>query len=572
MFDVLWCLQTTFRAFSVGLFWPINITAILLLMLPWMLTTKRWLQYTVMGIVDLIMISNLMYCRTYFTSIPLTSYGLAGNLKDFLPSVTDSFSPLFLLLPLITLATWWWARRAGKQHKSSSKGWAAWSIMFYPAVIITFAIMSGGGGFNKTYTTMKEACYYSTCTTPVYTIAGDYIWQLTNKSDTITAAENALVENWISEHDKQYAPAPLKDSTSVKDNLVMIICESLESWPINAKAEGKTKGSMVEITPYLNSLIADSTSLYAPQVVTQVGSGRSIDFQLLFTAGLLPMESGVWSMSKPDNSYPSLNRALALRNGARSYILSPDSPTTWNQALAAKSLGIDTLLSRDSWKLDELVGKPAKLSDGSFFKQITEKMQGGELWKVGDKAFIQVITYSGHNPFRLPEKLRTVQFSDKYPERLRDYMQTAHYTDAAIKGFVEYLKTRPDFDRTLIVITGDHEGLAASRNELHTAAPQLVSDKQMTPLIVVNSPVKGKINYPIGQADLYPTMLQMLGLTDYKWKGVGISAFHPRHPRYATVTMTGEIIGDTISVDANTRDMLKRGRRVSDLIIRHLRK
>ena len=47
----------------------------------------------------------------------------------------------------------------------------------------------------------------------------------------------------------------------------------------------------------------------------------------------------------------------------------------------------------------------------------------------------------------------------------QDYMTTARYRDKAIGKFVEYLKTLPQYDVTLIVITGDHEGLATYREE-----------------------------------------------------------------------------------------------------------
>ena len=53
---------------------------------------------------DLLLICNLMYCRTYFTAIPLDSYLLAGNLSDFKASVVDSMRWYDILLPLSTLA------------------------------------------------------------------------------------------------------------------------------------------------------------------------------------------------------------------------------------------------------------------------------------------------------------------------------------------------------------------------------------------------------------------------------------------------------------------------------------
>ena len=45
---------------------------------------------------------------------------------------------------------------------------------------------------------------------------------------------------------------------------------------------------------------------------------------------------------------------------------------------------------------------------------------------------------------------------------LRDYLVTANYTDYALGILINYIKTRPDYKETMIVIMGDHEGLAGA--------------------------------------------------------------------------------------------------------------
>lgn len=64
------------------------------------------------------------------------------------------------------------------------------------------------------------------------------------------------------------------------------MAESLESWVLNLTVENQ------EITPYLNKLLKEPSTLYAPHVLTQVNGGRSIDAQLLMLAGLLPLQTG----------------------------------------------------------------------------------------------------------------------------------------------------------------------------------------------------------------------------------------------------------------------------------------
>lgn len=111
------------------------------------------------------------------------------------------------------------------------------------------------------------------------------------------------------------------------------------------------------------------------------------------------------------------------------------------------------------------------------------KIEKGEIWKKGENVYMQLVTYSGHAPFKLPEELKEIHFSPAIPQKMNDYMTTARYTDKAIGKFVEYLKTLPQYDETLIVITGDHEGLATYREELCNApgGKGIVSDKTFHP-------------------------------------------------------------------------------------------
>ncbi|WP_289758933.1 LTA synthase family protein [Muribaculum intestinale] len=563
LFDVVWCTGTTFRAMSdIGLYLNALLGA-LLLVLPYMVSRRFWIAVTVLFLADGVLVANLMYCRTYFTAIPLDSYLLAGNLSDFTASVVDSMRWLDILIPLTTVAAWIIGRRMPRRFPPRST--LRYLVCLAMAALLAAIAAMCRGGFRAHYSRLQESCYYTTCTTPIYTVGGSVMYDiLSGNSRALDEAGRARIDSWMEQKEKYRPHRALTDSIAVRDNLVIILCESLESWVIDRKVDG------VEITPVLDSLIADTAStLYAPNVLTQVAAGRSIDCQLLVNAGMLPMQSSVYSMRYPQNRYYTLNRALAEKNGARSYILTCDKPIVWNQEPIARAFGIDTLLTRSSWRNDELVGNPAKLSDGSFMHQAVEKMQAGEIWPVGENAFLQFVTYSGHNPFRLPENLRTVTFSDRFPERMRDYMMMAHYTDSAIGTLLSYLRSRPDYDRTLIVITGDHEGLAMDRAAIldNPDAREIVSPGQYTPLIVVNSPVGGRYDAVLGQADIYPTLLNLMQLDSYRWKGMGNSILDPSKAPFAISSMTGELAGDTTAVSPEALSNIRSARAISDLII-----
>ena len=49
----------------------------------------------------------------------------------------------------------------------------------------------------------------------------------------------------------------------------------------------------------------------------------------------------------------------------------------------------------------------------------------------------------------------------------------------------------------------------------------IISPERFTPLIVLNSPVHLRYEKVMGQVDLYPTLLDLLGADDYPWRGLG---------------------------------------------------
>lgn len=560
LFDVIWCLQTTFTSFSMPELYVNTALATLVLLLPYIVMRRDWVQLTVLFVVDALLVCNLMYSRTYNSVIPLSSYGLAGNLSDFLPSVIDSMRWIDLLFPLSTVGLL--IHRLRRRHLMSKRRRV---IMPYAVLTLVVAGISAvqlavKGGLTKAFDHLQSANYY-TCIVPMYTIFGHLYYDAIQTDRPFTPEMKRKIEHWMAE---KPAYRPLSDSISRRTNLVVVLCESLESWVLERQVEG------IEITPNLNRILREPSTLYAPHVLTQVKGGRSIDCQLLLNAGMLPVNSGCYAMRYPDDTFLTLTKALHAREKSRSYLLTVDKAVTWNQAIVARSFGIDTLLAKPCWRLDEKVGSRKKLGDVSFMKQAVEKMRQGEIWKSGEHVYLQFVTYSGHNPFVLPDALKRIKLHGNYPVKMRDYITMANYTDHALGILLNYLKTRPDYKNTMIVITGDHEGLAADREDIRRSAigRKMVSSHLHTPFIVVNSPVGVRYDAVMGQVDMYPTILNLLHLDDYAWKGIGQSILDPsKAPAAVGSDMQVEVSGQGVSPQEIER--LKQAHTVSDLMIRY---
>lgn len=558
-FDVIWCMDTTFASFSFFETYATKIIATLALAGVYALTRCRWAQIVVMALLDVLLVANLMYFRTYYSAIPASSYLEAGNLADFKASVTDSLRWADIVLPLITIATAVMAFR----YKTTKRQPLTAVLKWWAAPLAGFALLLTGvnlckGGFHKSLRSVRQSAYLCSADAPIFSVFGCIWYDITDAAEPITPEKQAEIERWLASQPKHQ---PANSVTEKRSNLLIVFAESLESWVLEKKVDGK------EITPCLNRLLKDKSTLYAPNVLTQVKGGRSIDAQLMICSGLLPLMSGTYSSLYYDNTFYTLQKAMRGLKHSRSYLLTIDKVSTWNQGAVARSFGTDTIISYHDFKMTEAFGTHKRIGDASFFQQCREKIERGEVWKPGESVYMQFVTYSGHAPFKLPDHLRTITFPASIPEKAADYMTTAHYTDKAIGDFVAYLKTLPQYKETIVVIVGDHEGLASYRQELvgNPACRGLVSDKQLTPFIVLNSPVGMRYDKFMGQIDIYPTLLNLMQLDAYRWHGLGQSILDPRKQ--------GVAVGSVMNVEGTGSDKeverLKEAHTVSDYMLRY---
>lgn len=558
-FDVIWCMDTTFASFSFFETYATKIIATLALVGVYALTRCRWAQIVVMALLDVLLVANLMYFRTYYSAIPASSYLEAGNLADFKASVTDSLRWADIVLPLITIATAVMAFR----YKTTKRQPLTAVLKWWAAPLAGFALLLTGvnlckGGFHKSLRSVRQSAYLCSADAPIFSVFGCIWYDITDAAEPITPEKQAEIERWLASQPKHQ---PADSVTEKRSNLLIVFAESLESWVLEKKVDGK------EITPCLNRLLKEKSTLYAPNVLTQVKGGRSIDAQLMICSGLLPLMSGTYSSLYYDNTFYTLQKAMRGLKHSRSYLLTIDKVSTWNQGAVARSFGTDTIISYHDFKMTEAFGTHKRIGDASFFQQCREKIERGEVWKPGESVYMQFVTYSGHAPFKLPDHLRTITFPASIPEKAVDYMTTAHYTDKAIGDFVAYLKTLPQYKETIVVIVGDHEGLASYRQELvgNPACRGLVSDKQLTPFIVLNSPVGMRYDKFMGQIDIYPTLLNLMQLDAYRWHGLGQSILDPRKQ--------GVAVGSVMNVEGTGSDKeverLKEAHTVSDYMLRY---
>lgn len=121
------------------------------------------------------------------------------------------------------------------------------------------------------------------------------------------------------------------------------------------------------------------------------------------------------------------------------------------------------------------------------------------------RAFVWLHFYDPHWPYAPP-----FPYSAHY--RDRPYLGEIAYADAQLGRLLERLRADPRWDRTLLVVAGDHgEGLYDHGERWHTTL--VYETTQRVPLIVRAPGARAaRVTRPVGLADVMPTILDLAGL------------------------------------------------------------
>ncbi len=271
-FDIDWCMSTTFTAMSNPQLYLVTFTVSLLFLAPWIFTRSKTVGVLIILVLGLISEANLIYCRTYMTAIAPKDYLLAGNMIDFTDSIWPNLRWMDLGFVVILLGVA--ALGILKKYSITRKVIKQYLALTGVFSLLSLAYISALGGFYKAYFKSTQGAHNFSCGVPTYTIGGHVIFKLIEGYRLSHPDEKELqaVDAWIKTHKERYTPDSISNP---RKNLVFIICESLESWPIGLNFQGK------EITLLLHSLLTDSSTIYVLDVVEQISVGNSIDVQLI---------------------------------------------------------------------------------------------------------------------------------------------------------------------------------------------------------------------------------------------------------------------------------------------------
>ena len=510
----------------------ISLANALLVLCPyWLLRPRwRWLVWIPMTLITVWCLMQSCYCRAYDDLMPWGSLTMTENLNTTLMDSTLAllrWHDLLIVVPFILLIA---VCLMGGKNKGGNRK-KPFLITLAAAAIMT--LMGYGGAINnfnnRFLHNFSNRGYFSQNGLLPYCAYS--LKQAVFNNFSISDEERAEVDRFLAEDCPHYSDNPF--AAGEQRNLVLIIVESLHTWPIGMTIDGK------EVTPVLNKLIAGDSVIYAPHVLFETSHGHSSDAHFIYNTGLLPLRDAAVAVNLGVGPYPSLAEALQGYD-CREVICTPGM--NWNQTVTSRTYGFDSLYTRDQLIEDGAFKRHNNVDDAAltdFAARLLPQMR--------QPFFLEMVTMTMHSPYPEDKVRQTwITASDTLNAEARGYLNCVNLTDSCIGAFVEELQRQGIANNTVLAIVSDHTQLYLSRVEGKPDSEFSPRDWGI-PLIICGTDTTLHYEPVIGQVDVFPTLLDVMGANAYEWKGLGHSIL--RYPVTSAIqhrNMT--IIGDSSSL------------------------
>ncbi|MFC4808957.1 LTA synthase family protein [Paenibacillus sp. GCM10023250] len=287
-------------------------------------------------------------------------------------------------------------------------------------------------------------------------------------------------------------------------NVILVQLEAFQSFVVGQRIGGQP------VTPNIDKLMADS--LYFDNFYHQTAQGRTSDADLAANASLQPLPSGSVFTRFAQHTYDSL--ALTLKDaGYAADAFHAYDGGFWNRNMMYDTLGYDKFYSKKAFTVDEPLGW--SLGDKSFFKQSVRLMAAQP-----QPFYSFLISLSSHHPYTMPASVRTLDVGAFEGTMFGDYLEAVHYVDAAIGELVGELQAAGLWDRSIFMFYGDHDNSIDDWQPFETFLGRSLNDAERFRILkgvpfLVHLPDgarAGMYHQPVGQLDVAPTALHLLGI------------------------------------------------------------
>lgn len=493
-------------------FWGGKITPVLFLGSFVFLTKRYGWTVIVHVLTDIWLIANLFYYKANTLFLSVETMKMADNMSGFWDSLLTYMGWDIFIMPILSLFYVGVLWLLHLYHSPKRK-----YLHFIVTMLTSFVIsMLCSYFYGLTYHTKVHYFPFG----QVYDCDKHEIWidfeyAYIDNNSIISYLPACIIYNLISseeevvqlsdsqrENIEKYIYKTNIDTLIIpKTNIIFILFESLESWPLDSVCR-------YAFMPCLQQLKWQEHVLYADKLHSQVRHGVSADGQLINVTGLLPISNGATCRLYGKNVYP--NYAHFYPHSA---IINP-APGVWQQPIVTYSYQFKELINSQNGK---------RGND----KEVLERVSEYALQQ--DSSFcILGITISSHMPFTQGSTYPK-HVVEGMPNIMSAYLNCLAYTDSCIGTLLDAIQNSPLAANTTIVISGDHTIFRSKDAEMDKFAKEngipMQTGHTFTPLIIYSPDIEGNIQVTdtCYQMDIFPTILHLIGAEDYYWHGFGVN-------------------------------------------------
>jgi lipoteichoic acid synthase len=294
-------------------------------------------------------------------------------------------------------------------------------------------------------------------------------------------------------------------------NVIILQVEAAQNFLLDLKIDGQ------EVTPVMNQLKKEH--FYFPHFYQQVGQGNTSDAEFVVNTSFYIPLHGAAAQNYGHLTLPSLPRVLK-ESGYQTATFHTNDVQFWNRKELYQALGFDRYYDSKFFGHEDTVFFGA--SDEVLYDKTADELM--KMNQNGKPFYSQIITMSSHHPFNIPARKIRFQLPERYQATLvGDYIQAQKYADYSLGLFLDKLKKNGLWDKSVIMIYGDHLGLPLYSLTDHEKdlmeeiykRPYQYTEMMNIPLMVIAPGITEPKELPQtgGQVDVFPTLANLLGIS-----------------------------------------------------------
>ncbi|MFC5407406.1 LTA synthase family protein [Cohnella soli] len=479
---------------------------VLFCLIEWLAPKRKFGVYIAVNVVlTSIFFAVIMYYKYFGVIVTYHALQQVGQVTEVRGSVFSLLHPYFLFIytDIVVFLLLFMNRRFrqwGKSRAVRESNVLISAIFFLSAALSVMNVWIHRDSINE----LKQAENMGIINYEAYAIISSFNEKVEDSSDVTPEAIAKL--KGVSEQ-----ASPLYWAKAQGRNLIVLQVEAMQNFLLNRTIDGQ------EITPVMNELAR--SHFYFPHFYQQVGQGNTSDAEFVVNTSFYVPQHGAASQDYGSLALPSMPKELAA-HGYQTATFHTNDVQFWNRKQLYSALGFEKYYDAKFFGNDDVVFFGP--SDEVLYDKTADELL--KMSESGKPFYSQVITMSSHHPFDIPSRKIRFKLPERYDGTLvGNYIEAQNYADYALGLFIEKLKKNGLWDKSVIVIYGDHMGLPIYSLSDHEKElmkelygreykfPEMMN----IPLTIMAPGIDEPKVLPQtgGQVDIFPTVANLLGVS-----------------------------------------------------------